>query len=88
MIAAEVARLKQRVDVLEKAAFSSPSEHVEGWTGAAKLLGVTERTVRRRYEAGTLPKPCRFDVIKRTDGPDHERPVWKRADLLAYAEGK
>jgi hypothetical protein len=87
-LVAELARLKKRVETLEKAAFASAEEYVEGWTRAAKIVGVNERTCKRRSEAGTFPAPCRIDAIKRPDGADHERPTWRRADLVAYAEGR
>lgn len=88
LLESEVARLRVRVVALERVAFASPSEYVEGWTGAAKIVGVNERTCRRRTEAGTFPMPCRVDVITRTGGPDQKRPVWRRCDLEAYAEGR
>jgi hypothetical protein len=84
---AELARLKQRVDDLEKAAFTDDS-YVEGWSRAAKIVGVNAITCKRRYESGDFPKPCRIDTINRSSGEPHERPTWRKADLIAYAEGK
>ncbi len=82
----ELALLKKRVAQLEKAAYSS-YEYVEGWTSAGEIVGVNARTCKRRLEAGTFPMPCRIDTLPRGDGTEHERPVWRRADLVAYAEG-
>lgn len=86
--ALDFARLKDRVAQLEKHTYSEPGEFVEGWSAAAKLIGVHERTVHRRVESGSFPTPCRIVTIERKDGDHHEHPVWRRKDLLAYAEGK
>lgn len=82
LITVELARLKQRVEDLEKAAYSEPSTFVEGWTRAARIVGVSEATARRRERLGQFPARCRTITIDRTDGKDHERPVWRRKDLV------
>jgi hypothetical protein len=87
-LVAEVAALRQRVAALEKTAFAAPEEYVEGWTAAAKVVGVTERTCRRRFAAGDFCQPCKISEIKRADGEHHERLTWRRRDLVAYAEGR
>lgn len=84
---AEFARLKARVEVLERAAFASAEEYVEGWTRAARIVGVNARTCKRRLDAGDFPAPCKLTTLARVAG-DHERPSWRRADLVAYAEGR
>jgi len=84
----EIARLKDRVAALEKSAFSAPGEFVEGWTRAGKVVGITAKTCQNRLRDGEFPSPCRIDVLPRTAGPSHERPVWRHADLVAYAEGR
>ena len=93
----EIARLKLRVDELEKAAFSAPDEYVEGWTRAAKLVGLSSMTCKRRYAAGDFPKPCKMTTIERAPteivpgrviGARFEKLTWKRADLVSYAEGR
>lgn len=83
---AEVAALESRVAALESV--GSRGEYVEGWANAARLLGVNERTCRRRYGAGKFCRPCKIDTIARSDGNYHERPTWRRVDLEAYAEGR
>lgn len=88
LLTAELARLKSRVEALEAAAFASADEYVEGWTRAARIVGVNARTCKRRYAAGDFPTPCKLTPLPRTAGGDHERPSWRRADLVAYAEGK
>lgn len=82
----EIAFLKERVKVLEETAYSAQSDYVEGWTEAAKLLGVSQRTCKRRHEDGQFPKPCGMVEIERADGKTHESPRWRRADLVRYAE--
>ena len=84
----ELARLTSRVETLEAAAFASVDEYVEGWTRAARIVGVNERTCKRRSAAGDFPLPCRLLTLPRADGVDHARPSWRRSDLVAYAEGK
>ena len=84
----ELARLKKRVETLEAAAFASAEEYVEGWTSAARIIGVNARTCKRRLAAGDLPAPCKLTALPRADGDDHERMTWRRADLVAYAEGR
>jgi hypothetical protein len=88
VLAVELARLEKRVAALEKAAYSEPSAYVEGWTRAAKVVGVHERTCKYRAARGQFPRPCRTITIERADGKDHERPVWRREELIAYGEGK
>lgn len=84
----EFVSLKQRVADLEKAAYSEASEYVEGWSNAAKLLGVSNLTCMKRARLGKLPKPCRVDRIERADGKVHCKLTWRRSDLVAYAEGR
>ena len=88
LLMVEVARLKERVADLEKTAYSVRSEFVEGWTRAGELIGVSEKTCKRRAKLGQFPRPCRTIILERANGKDHERPAWRRADLVAYAEGK
>ena len=85
---AELARLKSRVEVLESAAFASADEYVEGWTRAARIVGVTVMTCTKRAKAGEFPRPCRTEPFNRANGQVFSKPVWRRADLVAYAEGK
>lgn len=87
-LVAEIARLKARVETLENAAFATGDEYVEGWTRAAEIVGVSALTCKRRSLAGNFPAPCRRVEIPRTDGDAHEKLSWRRADLVAYAEGK
>lgn len=82
----EIAFLKERVQALEKSAFSEPSGYVEGWTEVARFLGVGEKTCRRRREAGQLPEPCGVVTLERESGRTHESPRWRRLDLVRYAE--
>lgn len=63
-------------------------EYVEGWAQAAKLLGITDETARRRAAAGKFPKPCRVEHIVREGGKTHDKPTFRIADLRAYAEGR
>ena len=84
----EFVRLKKRVEDLEKAAFSQASEYIEGWTNAAKLLGISNETAMKRAKVGEFPVPCRNDPFKRGDGQTYSKPTWRRADLVAYAEGR
>lgn len=85
---AKLARLTARVEALEHAAFAKVDEYVEGWSNAARVVGRSAATCKRRYNAGNFPRPCRIETIARADQKDHERPTWRRADLVAYAEGK
>lgn len=85
-LVAEVAFLKERVNVLEKISYATAGEYVEGWTSAARMLGVNERTCKRRHEASAFPEPCGWVKVERGQGVDHERPRWRRRDLVAYAE--
>ena len=82
---AEVARLKARVERLEKTA---TDEFIEGWANAARVLGVTDKTCMNRYARGDFPKPCRTHDFTRADGTVYSKPTWRRADLIAYAVGK
>lgn len=87
-LTAEVARLKERVKVLEQVAFAAPSEYIEGWSAVAAFLGIAERTCRDRLERGELPQPCNVTPCARTDGRAYSKPRWRRKDIVAYAEGK
>jgi hypothetical protein len=84
---AEIARLKQRVETLEKSAYADTDGYVEGWPTAAKLVGITPMTAMKRAKAGTFPIPCRTEPFKRGDGKVYSKPTWRRADLIAYAGG-
>lgn len=88
LVVAEIASLKQRVADLEKAAFAEPSEYVEGWSHAAKIVGVSVMTCRKRSDLGEFPKPCRTVPFYRKSGDTFHKPVWRRNDLIAYAEGR
>lgn len=87
LLVAEIAQLKERVASLERAAFGAGSEYVEGWPRAARIVGVTVMTCRSRAASGLFPKPCRIEPFARADGRVFGKPVWRRADLVAYAEG-
>ena len=84
-LVAEIALLKQRVETLEQAAYSTASEYVEGWTDAARLLGVSDQTCMNRYRDGRFPEPCgEVEYVRR--GKPYLLPRWRRADLVRYAE--
>jgi len=84
---AEIARLKDRVENLEKSSYSEQT-YVEGWASAAKLLGVNERTCMNRYASGEFPTPRRLAPYTRGDGRTFSKPTWRRSDLEDYAEGR
>jgi hypothetical protein len=90
LLVAEIAQLKERVASLERAAFGAGSEYVETWSRAAALLGIDEKTAKRRHAAGEFPDPCRLTRVTRgaAGGGSYDVPTWRRADLVAYAEGR
>lgn len=83
----QVARLKERVKVLEQAVFSPPSEYIEGWAAVAGFLGISDQTCVGRYKRGEFPTPCAELTFERA-GRSYSKPRWRRIDLVAYAEGK
>jgi hypothetical protein len=87
LMIAELAQLKRRVEALERVAFAAPDSYVEGWGAAARLVGVHVITCRRRFREGVFPQPCRQTTIARSTG-EVTKPTWRRADLVAYAEGR
>lgn len=87
LVIAELAQLKRRVEALERIAFGAPDTYVEGWGAAARIVGVHAVTCRRRLREGIFPAPCRLTTITRKTG-ELTKPTWRRADLVAYAEGK
>lgn len=88
LLIAEVARLKQRVEAIEASQAHSVSEYVEGWSRAAKFLGVSVDTCMSRAKAGEFPKPCRTRPFPRANGETFFKPTWKAIDLRKYQEGR
>lgn len=87
LVIAELAQLKRRVEALERIAFGASDTYVEGWGAAARIVGVHAVTCRRRLQEGVFPAPCRLTTIARRTG-ELTKPTWRRADLVAYAEGR
>ncbi len=80
-----VRRLEREIAALKAKVESQPqSDYVEGWSGAAAVLGVSTVTLKAREDQ--LPAPVRRESFLRAGKP-YVRPVWRRTDLQAYAEG-
>lgn len=87
VLIAEVARLKERVKVLEQSRHLPSPEYIEGWAAVAVVLGITDQTAMNRLGRGEFPAPC-GRLRYACDGKVFTKPRWRRKDIVAYAEGK
>lgn len=87
-LVAEIARLKRRMDALEEAAFAKADEYVVGLSNVARVVGLNVRTCQRRLAAGDFPPPCKVASMAPSAVGERVKQTWRRADLIAYAEGR
>ena len=73
--------LERRIDALEQTQHGSL---VKGWSAAARVMGVSEPTVRRRFRTDPrFPKPTNMRII-RTKTDVRTSPEWTLSQLTSY----
>ena len=76
-----VLALERRIEALEQ---SQHGSLVKGWSAAARVLGVSEPTVRRRFRTDPrFPKPAGIRTIN-TRADTRTSPQWHLSQLTNY----